>query len=276
MARQKSQPEGNPPSQGTHYSESLARGLAVLRAFDRHSPLQGVGEIAERTGISRAAARRFLLTLHDLGYVGINGNQFFLTPLVLDIGYKYLASADIGSLIQPLLNELADKTNEAATVAVLEGQDCLVIARATKRDWDISVGSGSRLPVARTSLGLVLLAYLPESSQGDALAGLRSVIPNIAEFKKRLKQVRDEGFAKVQHDLIPGWSALALPLTGPDGEVCAAINISSYDETASRKSALDGFRPLLERAKLQIETGLHAAPISIRYARPTAALPSRS
>lgn len=248
------------PAQGPYYSESLARGLAVLRAFDRQAPLLGIVEIADRTGISRAAARRFLLTLQDLGYVGVNGNQFFLTPHVLDIGYKYLASADIPSLAQPLLNELAEATNEAATLAVLDGLDCLVVARATKREWDISVGSGSRLPLAGTSLGLVLLAYSPEVKQQEAITALRSKIPHTETFIKRLAQVRADGFAKTQHDLIPGWSALALPIKGPDGDVSAAINISSYDETGSKKSVLDGFRPLLERAKLQIETALRAAP----------------
>jgi len=270
MAPRHSKASDDQPTQGTHYSESLARGLAVLKAFDRQAPLQTVGEIADRTGISRAAARRFLLTLQDLGYVGINGNQFFLTPLVLDIGYKYLASADITFLVQPLLNELAEKTNEAATLAVLDGLDCLVVARATKRDWDISVGSGSRLPATRTSLGLVLLAYLPGPQQRSTIAALRSATPNADAFNKRLAQVRVDGFAKVQHDLIPGWSALALPINGPEGQVAAAINISSYDETASKKSALDGFRPLLEQAKLQIEMALRAAPIPLRFGRPPA------
>jgi len=229
--------------------------------------MQGITEIAERTGISRAAARRFLLTLHDLGYVGINGNQFFLTPLVLDIGYKYLASADITSLIQPLLAELAAKTNEAATLAVLDSLDCLVIARATKRDWDISVASGSRLPLARTSLGLILLANLPDDEQRKTIAALRSAIPDPASFGERLAQVKAQGFVEVHHDLIPGWSALALPVHGADGKVAAAINITSYNESASSKPTFARFRPLLEQTRQQIEIALRAAPIPFHHGR---------
>src|ERR671931_2169059 len=104
-----------PPRQrkrSAHFSESLARGLAVIRTFDGNAPMLRIADVAKRTGLDRASARRFLLTLHDLGYVGRSDDLFYLRPRALDIGFSYLASLDLNRVIQPLLNELTDVTRE--------------------------------------------------------------------------------------------------------------------------------------------------------------------
>jgi IclR family transcriptional regulator, pca regulon regulatory protein len=131
--------------QRSYFSDSLARGLLVLRAFNGASPRLRVSEVAERTKLSRAVARRFLLTLRDLGYVGKDGEAFFLRPRVLDFGHQYFSSTNIWSLIQPLLVELAERTQEATTFGVLDDKEVLVVARAAKRMWDLAIGSGRKL-----------------------------------------------------------------------------------------------------------------------------------
>ena len=151
----------SPTQRPAHYSESLARGLQVLRAFDRDAPRLRVRDVAERSGLNRAAARRFLLTLRDLGYVASENDIYFLRPRVLDLGYSYLSSANIRGIVQPLLDELAERTRDATTLAVLDETEALIIARACKRPFDLAIGSGSRLPLDKTALGHVLLAALP-------------------------------------------------------------------------------------------------------------------
>jgi IclR family pca regulon transcriptional regulator len=268
MRRLNTREENDGLARAPHFSESLARGLSVLRAFDRNAPRQGIAEIAERTEMSRAAARRFLLTLRDLGYVGTDGNRFFLRPLVLELGYKYLSSANITSLIQPMMDELADRTKEATTLAVLDGSDVLIVARATRREWDLSVGAGSRLPAARTTLGLVLISALSEARQRNLIAALRSEIPNIDDFKRRLRQIQKQGFAVAQRDLTAGWSAIALPIEDATGAVVAAVNITSYEEKPSRRNLLEEFMPSLREVKLQIETALRTTRINLLQMAP--------
>ena len=155
----------SPTQRPAHYSELLARGLQVLRAFDRDAPRLRVRDVAERSGLNRAAARRFLLTLRDLGYVASENDIYFLRPRALDLGYSYLSSANIRSMVQPLLDELAERTRDATTLAVLDETEALIIARACKRPFDLAIGSGSRLPLDKTALGHVLLAALPQRTR---------------------------------------------------------------------------------------------------------------
>jgi hypothetical protein len=130
-----------------YFSEPPARGLLVLKSFDGTTPRQRISTVTNRTGLNPAAARRFLLTLVDLGHAGTDGDLFYLQPRVLDLGYRYLASVDVGGLVQRLLTELADRIQEATTFGVLDGKDVLIVARASKRLFDLHVGEGSRLPL---------------------------------------------------------------------------------------------------------------------------------
>ena len=143
------------------FVQSLERGLAVIQSFDADHPHLTLSEVAARTGLTRATARRLLLTLGQLGYVSTTGRQFSLTPRVLDIGYAYLSSLNVQQIAQPYLEALSERVHESVSVTVLDGADIVYIARVpTKRIMTISLGLGSRLPAYCTSMGRVLLAEL--------------------------------------------------------------------------------------------------------------------
>ncbi|MCC6777952.1 MAG: helix-turn-helix domain-containing protein [Hyphomicrobiales bacterium] len=244
-----------------YYSESLARGLQVLRAFDREAPRLRIRDVAERAGLNRAAARRFLLTLCDLGYIACENDVFFLRPRVLDLGYSYLSSADIRGVIQPLLDDLAERTREATTLAVIDGAEALIIARACKRTFDLAIGSGSRLPLDRTALGLVLLAALPELEldallervlAGEDAAGRESL-------RRRLRLVARQGHASIVGLLNPQLVAAAAPIRDRGGRTIAALNVTSYTTSRSHDAVNKKFlKPLLE-TQSQIEAALRSS-----------------
>ena len=143
------------------FVQSLERGLSVIRCFDADNARLTLAEVAQRTGLTRATARRLLLTLGELGYVSTNGRHFSLTPRVLDIGYAYLSSLNIEQIAQPYLEALSERVNESVSVTVLDGADIIYVAHVpTKRIMTISLGLGSRLPAYCTSMGRVLLAEL--------------------------------------------------------------------------------------------------------------------
>ena len=154
------------------YVQSLARGLAVLRAFDREHPTLTLPGIAARTGLSRAAVRRLVLTLQHLGYVRPLGREYSLTPRVLELGFGYLGSLKLTELAQPLVEQLARRVNHSCSMAVLDGQSIVYVLRVpVRRVMTVALGVGARLPAFAASMGRVLLAGL---SEADLDAWLRS------------------------------------------------------------------------------------------------------
>lgn len=149
------------PQPGDSYVRSFARGLEVIRSFSQKAPTQTLSEVAQRTGLTRAGARRILLTLQALGYVDSDGRQFRLTPRILDLGFAYLSSMPFWSLAEPEMESLADEIGESCSAAVLEGTDVVYVLRVhTHKIMRTSLGVGSRLPAYCTALGRVLLAGL--------------------------------------------------------------------------------------------------------------------
>lgn len=248
------------PQASTYFSESLSRGLAVLRAFSREAPRLQIGEVAERSGLSRAAARRYLLTLRDLGYVASENDSFVLRPKVLDLGYSYFSSANIGASIQPLLAELAERSQEATTFAVRDDLNVLVVARAAKRLWDLSIGAGTRLPLTQTALGRVLLADMSERDVTAVFDGIKVPATERASLLKMLKQVQRQGYAVVQAEFAPKLAAIAVPICDRDGQTLAAVNVTSY--TSTRTSLVADTLPMLRETKAQIEAALRSSDTS--------------
>ena len=141
------------------YIQSLDRGLQVLRAFNRERPRCTLSEIAAQIGLSRAVARRSLLTLQHLGYVAAQGRQFFLTPRVLELGYSYLSSLDLTELAHEAMEQLSQRVGESCSMAVLDGSEIVYVARvAVRRLMSVALGVGARLPAFAASMGRVLLA----------------------------------------------------------------------------------------------------------------------
>ncbi|MCP2328812.1 IclR family pca regulon transcriptional regulator [Hamadaea flava] len=217
------------------FVQSLERGLAVIRAFDRSHPELSLSEVAAATGVTRAAARRFLLTLAELGYVRSDGRFFSLSPRVLELGYAYLSSLSLPEVAEPHLEQLATEVNESSSVSVLDGYDVVYVARVpTSRIMTVSISVGTRFPAYATSMGRVLLAALPDEELEAYLKDIRldrltsRTIGSPAALRTELQRVRAQGWALVDQELEEGLRAVAAPIRDRAGRVVAAVNLSSH------------------------------------------------
>jgi IclR family transcriptional regulator, pca regulon regulatory protein len=243
---------------------SLARGLAVIRAFDAAHPAQTLSDVARRTGLTRAAARRFLLTLADLGYVRADGNQFMLTPRVLDLGYAYLSSLTLPEVATPHLEALAAQVRAAASVAVLDGDDIVYVARAsTSRVMTVAITIGTRLPAYAASMGRVLLAALPDSVARRSLAGLvpltQRTVTDPAALDAELDTVRERGFSVVDEELELGLRSIAVAIRDGSGRVVAAVNVATRTDGADLEHDV---LPLLRECAAAVEADLAAGRLA--------------
>jgi IclR family pca regulon transcriptional regulator len=239
------------------YVKSLARGLAVIRAFDAAHPRQTLTDVAKNTGLTRATARRFLLTLTELGYVHADGSLFTLTPKVLDLGYSYLSSFTLPEVAGPHLETLTKRVNEPASVSILDGLDIVYVARVpVSRIMTLSITIGTRFPAYATSMGRVLLAGLPESALVDYLAKVQltpltgRTITTRRALQHELSRVRRHGYCIVDQELEEGLRSLAAPIRDHTGKVVAAANISTpaarYTATAVRNTLLPALLATVE------------------------------
>lgn len=239
------------PAAGDQFVQSLGRGLDVITAFDASMPWMTLTEVAERTDLSRAAARRFLLTLVELGYVRSNGRQFALTPQVLRLGTAYLSGLGLPDIARPYLEQLTDQIGESTSVAVLDGADVVYVARvATKSIMTVGITVGTRFPAHATSLGRVLLAALgpDELDAWFAAHPLTAPTPQslVDEQKLRrvLSKVAKDGWATSDQQLAMGLRSIAAPIRGRTG-VVAAVNVSS---TTAHDPAHEYLEALLDTA----------------------------
>nr|WP_187361160.1 IclR family transcriptional regulator C-terminal domain-containing protein [Phytoactinopolyspora mesophila] len=265
---------------GSDHVQSLARGLAVIRAFDAAHPQLTLSEVARETGLTRAAARRFLHTLVDLGYVRTDGRLFALTPRVLELGYSYLSSLTLPEVAQPHLERLVADVQESASVAVLDDTDVVYVARvATSRIMRVTINIGTRFPAHATSMGRVLLAGLPKAELDEYLnrAELRKytshTITAPASLRTELDRVRAQGWAYVDQELEEGLRSIAAPIRNSAGHVVAAVNMSSHASRTSMDSARRDLLPALLATAARIETDLvatsavHNEPAAFPHAR---------
>ncbi len=221
---------------GAHYVQSLERGLAVITAFDHDHPAMTPTEVAQRTDLSRATARRFLLTLTDLGFVRVQDGRFTLTPppQVLRLGTAYLSGLGLPQIAQPHLERLSADLHESTSAAVLDRTDIVYVARVgTRRIMSVGITVGTRFPAHATSMGRVLLAHLDEDELDAyfATAELRpltdATVHDEPTLRATLAEVREQGWACVEQELEPGLASVAAPLRRADGAVVAAANVST-------------------------------------------------
>jgi IclR family transcriptional regulator, pca regulon regulatory protein len=241
------------------FIQSLERGLSVINSFSRQTPRQTLSEVAERTGLTRATARRVLLTLAELGYVNQSGRSFSLTPKVLDLGYSFLSSFQIVDLAQPTMERLVDEVRESSSMSILEGSEIVYVARVpTTRIMTISLALGSRLPAYPTSMGRVLLAGLPADAFEAYLSrtNLESLTPHTitdpVEFRAAIDECREQGHALVDQELEEGVRSIAAPVHNGRGKVIAAVNVSCHASRVDIDRILDEFRPRLLNAASEI------------------------
>ena len=249
-----------PFEESPDYVQSLARGLQVLRAFDRELPSPSLSQVAERTGLSRAVARRLLLTLQHLGYVGSRGRSFFLNPRVLELGYSYLTSLDLTELAQQSLEQLSHRIGESCSMAVLDGNDIVYVLRVpVRRVMSVALGVGARLPAFATSMGRAILADLADDALGAWMKGqtFRAYTPHtlhtVSALKTELARVRKQGYALVSRELEHGLCSIAVPIRAADGSTVAALNVGMPYSDDAPKRALKEILPALRDTQAAVQ-----------------------
>jgi len=242
------------------YIQSLDRGLQVLRAFNRERPRCTLSEIAAQIGLSRAVARRSLLTLQHLGYVAAQGRHFFLTPRVLELGYSYLSSLDLNELAHEAMEQLSQRVGESCSMAVLDDSEIVYVARvAVRRLMSVALGVGARLPAFAASMGRVLLA---DKSDTELTAWLREntfrpitahTLYKPRALRAEILKVRRQGYAFVSQELELGLCSIAVPVRSATGLVVCGLNVSMRDSDNVQAVALKKMLPALHRACQAIE-----------------------
>lgn len=242
--------EGNPD-----FVLSVARGLKVIEAFEGNVGGLSASEIAQYTGFSRAAVRRFLLTLELLGYAETDGRVYSLKAPVLKLGFSYLSSTSLPAFAQSLTERLAEVLHESASVSVLAADQIVYVARASaKRVMSIGLSIGSRLPAYCTSMGRVQLAALPDPVLEEYLNRVQlkpmtaRTVTDKARFAALIQEVRVNGFALSDEELEVGLRSLAVPVRSRTGHVVAAMNIGVHAAQISRSDLLEKFLPALRES----------------------------
>lgn len=247
------------------FIQSLERGLAVIDSFSRDRQTQTLSEVAQHAGLTRATARRILLTLSELGYVSQNGRGFSLTPKVLDLGYSFLSSFRVVELAQQPMERLVHEVKESSSMSILDDTEIVYVARVpTTRIMTIALALGSRLPAYPTSMGRVMLAGLPDERIDEYLARVDldrltpHTITSEAEFRLKLEEIRAQGYALVDQELEEGVRSIAAPITNSRGDVIAAMNISCHAARVTVSRMKSEFRPRLLATAQEISASAHA------------------
>ncbi|MDM0020579.1 IclR family transcriptional regulator [Variovorax saccharolyticus] len=248
-----------PPEPGDSYVQSFARGLQVIRSFSASAPRQTLSEVAAASGLTRAGARRILLTLQTLGYVASDGKLFALTPRILDLGFAYLSSMPIWNRAEPVMEGLVQQVQESCSAAVLDATDIVYVMRVpTHKIMRISLGVGSRLPAYCTSMGRLLLADLDEQELRARLeastleAFTKHTVTDIDALLAKVAQARRQRWCLVNQELEEGLVSIAAPIVDRAGRTVAALNISGQANRTSAKVMQDSMLPALLAAAREI------------------------
>jgi IclR family pca regulon transcriptional regulator len=258
------EPPARPPGpQKRDLIAGLEKGLAVIAAFDQDRPRLTMSEVAALCGLTRAAARRYLITLEYLGFVSSERKMYSLTPKVLRLGQSYMHSARLPRIVQPELHKLAYALKEASSAGVLDGADVICIAATSAgRVVSATLQPGTRVPAYCTANGRVLLASL-QQTQVDAWIDrqtLAPLTPNTVTSRDRLRveiaRTRAQGYALVDQELELGLRTISVPLKSYRGEVLAAMNVSVHAARVSMDQLIDDCLPALLHAQASLRTVL--------------------
>ncbi|HKD87857.1 MAG TPA: IclR family transcriptional regulator C-terminal domain-containing protein [Streptosporangiaceae bacterium] len=254
-----------PSGRDSDFVQSLDRGLAVIRAFGPGRERLSLSDVARETGLTRAAARRFLLTLVKLGYVRSDGREFSLRPLVLELGYAYLSGLAMPEIASPHLEELVARVRESSSISVLDGHQIVYVARVpTKRIMTVAISVGTRFPAYATSMGRVLLAGLnPDDldkylAEADFEAFTARTVTDPERLRELVREVGRQGYAIVDQELEEGLRAIAAPIHGAGNAVIAAINLSAHASRVSLAAMRAVLLPALLETASRIEADLRS------------------
>ncbi|MDE1569964.1 IclR family transcriptional regulator domain-containing protein [Aquabacter sp. P-9] len=250
-------------SEDKDYIQSLVRGLEVIRTFTRYKPRMTLSEVAQHTGLSRAAARRFLLTLVRENYAETDGKYFSLRPKVLDLGFSYLSSLPMWEVAQPIMRDVVNELQESCSLSVLDGLDIVYVARVpTERVMTIGLSIGSRLPAFCTSMGRTLLAGLPPAELAVFYDRVKleqrteRTVANMVALKDAVETSRRQGWTLVDQELEMGLRSIAVPVRNRRSEVLAALNVSTHVGRNSAEVLKSRFLPVLLDAAQKISASL--------------------
>jgi IclR family pca regulon transcriptional regulator len=256
---------------GGEFIASLARGLTVITAFGEGRAELTLSEVAQRTGLPRATARRALITLEHLGHVTVHRRVFRLTPRVLALGFPPLSRTTLARIAHPHLTALTRRVQESTSLTVLTGDEVqCAVSVAAGRIMDADIAVGSRMPAYATSTGRVLLAGLPAEEYSRRLAHVRMgaltprTVTRPADLRTILDQVREEGYALVDEELEAGLRSIAVPVRDREGGLIAAINVTMHSSRRSAAECVRAVLPELRATAVQAETDLHLAGRFVR------------
>jgi len=267
--------------QSSNYVQTLARGLDVIRAFDRDRPEMSLSEVAERVGLARAVVRRLLMTLEYLGFVGRRDRMFFLTPRTLELGYRYLAGLGLPELAHPLMRALADHVDESCSMSVLDGRDIVYVQRIPVRKvMAVTLTVGARLPAYCASMGRVLLAGHDDAFLETWLRGKRFpaltpfTLTDAGAIAREVARVREQGFAYTEQEMELGLCSVAVPVRDGTGTVIAALNVGMPFRDGARDRMMQTVLPALRATAAEITQAWAASHPASQPAMPP--LPRRS
>lgn len=244
---------------------ALASGLEVIQAFDHEHPRMTLSEVAARTGMNRAKARRFLLTLHALGYVRKQQRYFELAPRVLQLGYAFLSANNYRDVIQQHLEDITAETGESSSLGVLDGSDVIYVARsaAKHRLMAITLSVGTRLPAAHTSMGRMLLAQLSDTDLDHFLSSVAlesytdKTVTDVSELRSQIIKARQQGYAISDQELDSGLRSIAVPVHDAKQHLMGAINISTNAARVDLDTLINVYLPVLQNKVAQIKSQIN-------------------
>jgi len=244
--------EGDP-----NFVLSLARGLRVIETFEGQKDGITFADAARRTGLSRAAVRRLLMTLEMLGYAESKGRLYKLRSRVLSLGSSFISSTSLVAAAQPVLDHITETIHESSSMSVLDGDDIVYVARSSvHRVMSVDLSVGSRLPAYCTSMGRVLLAGLSDPELFRYLERIRPIahtnrtVTSKAQLRELILRVRREGYAIVHEELEVGLRSMAVPVVSRQGRTVAAVNIGAPALRVTRKHSEEFLRLLHEAARI--------------------------
>ena len=254
---------GEDASRSADFVGSFAKGLRVMRAFGASKPRMTLTEVAEKADLTRAGARRFLHTLVELGYASFDGKHFALTPRVLDLGFAYLSSLGLPEVLNPLLKRVSGQLEESSSASVLDGDDIVYVARvSTQRIMSVRLGIGARLPAVYTSMGRVLLAFASSEHRELCLSALRLTphtaftVRTKAKLRRLLNEVRACGYCLVDQELEEGLRSIAVPIFNHQGEIVAAMNVSTQAARVDIDTMKSSYLRVLQEAATDARAAL--------------------
>ena len=237
------------------YVESLARGLAVMRAFREQNDRLTLSDVARITGLSRAAVRRSLLTLEALGYAESSGRYFSLSPQVLTLAQAYLSSSPVPRVAQSFLEKVSEQLGQSCSLSILHHDEVIYIARsARKRIGSLHRDVGTHMPAHCTSMGRVLLAALSDKELDAFLATAkleshtRYTITDSVELRAVIEKAKRSNHCLVDQEFEIDLRTLAIPIQNASGRVIAAMNIAARASETGKKQMLDEFLPVMRDA----------------------------